>query len=163
MSTEQNPSSLKSTILSVAIVLCIVAGYFLIDFNTLYQSFKGEADFITQEKTCDLHNSSCKIKIQDDTTFELDISPKSIPLMKEIKFSIKSNNANLENLNLNIYSTNMFMGDLNLPLKNLGDGNYEAVGILPTCPPGDMKWNAEIRVEKIDKTIGARFQFTTDK
>jgi len=163
MSTEQNPSSLKSTILSVAIVLCIVAGYFLIDFNTLYQSFKGEANFITQEKTCDLHNSSCEIKIQDDTTFELDISPKSIPLMKEIKFSIKSNNANLENLNLNIYSTNMFMGDLNLPLKNLGDGNYEAVGILPTCPPGDMKWNAEIRVEKIDKTIGARFQFTTDK
>ena len=57
----------------------------------------------------------------------------------------------------------MFMGDLNLPLKNLGDGNYEAVGTLPTCPPGDMKWNAEIRVEQLNKTIGARFQFTTDK
>lgn len=163
MSSKQNPNNLKSTILSIGIVLCIVAGYFLIDFNTLYQSFKGEAAFVTQEKTCDLHNSACKITIQDDTTFELEISPKSIPLMQEIRFTIKSNNTNLENLNLNIYATNMFMGDLNLPLKNLGNGNYEAVGTLPTCPPGDMHWNAEIRVEKIDKTIGARFQFTTDK
>ena len=163
MSKEQNPTNLKSAIFSIGVVLCIVTGYFFVDFNTLYQSFKGEADFITQEKTCDLHHSPCEIKIQDDTTFELDISPKSIPLMQEIKFTVKSNNENLENLNLNIYATNMFMGDLNLPLQNLGNGNYEAVGTLPTCPPGDMQWNAEIRVEKLDKTIGARFQFLTDK
>lgn len=163
MSRDQNPDNRKSTILAIAVVLSIVAGYFLIDFNTLYQSFKGEANFITQEKTCDLHNSSCKIKIQDDTTFELEIFPKSIPLMKEIKFSIKSNKENLKNLNLNIYSTNMFMGDINLPLKNLGNGNYIAVGTLSTCPPGNMKWNAEIRIEKLDNTIGAQFQFTTDK
>ena len=82
--------------------------------------------------------------------------------MEEIKFSIKSNKNDLENLNLNIYATNMFMGDLNLPIKNLGNGNYEAKGILPTCPVGDMQWNAEIRIEKINKTIGARFQFKTD-
>ncbi|MGK0255449.1 MAG: hypothetical protein ACI81I_000045 [Arcobacteraceae bacterium] len=162
MSSEQNPSNLKDTLLPIGIVLLIVIGYFLIDFNTLYQSFKGKAQFITQEKSCDLHNSSCKIKIQDNTTFELEISPKSIPLMQQIRFSIKSNKSNLENLKLNIYATNMFMGDLNLPLKNLGNGNYEAVGTLPTCPTGDMLWNAEIRIEKLDKTIGARFQFKTD-
>ena len=162
MSSQQNPSNVKSTIASIAIVLCIVVGYFVIDFNTLYQSFKGEADFVTQKQSCDLHNSACKITIQDGTTFELEISPKSIPLMQEIKFFIKSNNPNLENLNLNIYATNMFMGDLNMPLKNLGDGNYEAIGTLPTCPTGGMLWNAEIRVEKLNKTIGARFQFKTD-
>ena len=162
MSSKQNSSDLKSTILAIGMILFMVIGYFLIDFNTLYQSFKGEANFVTQNKNCDLHTSPCEIKIQDDTTFELEISPKSIPLMEEIKFTIKSNNANLENLKLNIYATNMFMGDLILPLKNLGDGNYEAIGTLPTCPTGDMLWNAEIRVEQIDKTIGARFQFKTD-
>jgi len=162
MSTEQTPNNLRDTILATAIVSVVVIGYFLIDFNTLYQSFKGEAQFITQEKTCDLHNSSCKIKIQDDTTFELEITPKTIPLMEELRFSIKSNNQNLKNLKLNIYATNMFMGEFNLPIKNLGNGNYEAVGILPTCPTGDMLWNAEIRVEQIDKIIGARFQFKTD-
>jgi hypothetical protein len=162
MSEEQKPSNLKDALLPISIVLIIVTGYFLIDFNTLYQSFKGEAQFITQEKSCDLHNSSCEIKIQDGTTFELEISPKTIPLMQEIAFSIQSNNPNLENLKLNIYATNMFMGDLNLPIKNLGNGNYEAIGTLPTCPAGDMLWNAEIRIEKTNKTIGAQFQFKTD-
>ena len=162
MSSEQNPTNLKNTILSISVVFLIVLGYFLVDFNSLYQSFKGEAEFITQEKNCYLNKSSCKIEIQDGTTFELEISPKIIPLMQEIKFSIKSNKTDLKNLNLNIYASNMFMGDLNLPLKNLGNGNYEASGILPSCPPGDMLWHAEIRVEKFDKTIGAQFQFKTD-
>ena len=163
MSSKENPTNLSNTLLPIAIVILIVVGYFFIDFNTLYQSFKGKAQFVTQEKSCDLHNSACAITIQDGTSFELEISPKSIPLMEQITFSIKSNNAKLENLYLNIYATNMFMGDFNLPIKNLGDGNYKAVGTLPTCPVGDMQWNADIRIEKMNKTIGARFQFTTDK
>ncbi len=162
MSSNQKFKNLKDTLLAASITLIIIIIYFSIDFNTLYQSFKGEAKFITQEKSCDLHNSSCTIKIQDGTTFELEISPKTIPLMQEIRFLIKSNNTNLKNLNLNIYATNMFMGDLILPIKNLGDGNYEAIGILSTCSIGDMLWNAEIRIEKINETIGARFQFKTD-
>jgi len=137
-------------------------GYFSIDFNKIYQSFKGEANFVTQDKNCDLHNSPCEITIQDKTVFELEILPKSIPLMEEIKFSIKSNNPNLENLKLNIYATNMFMGELSLSIKNLGNGYYEAIGTLPTCPIGDMLWHADIRVEKLNKTIGAKFQFKTD-
>ena len=162
MSTEKNSSNTRDTIIAISIVAVIVVGYFMIDFNGIYQSFKGEAQFITQNKQCDLHQSSCKIKIQDETTFELEVSPKTIPLMEELTFFIKSNNPNLENLTLNIYATNMFMGDFNLPIKKLGDGNYKAVGTLPTCPVGDMQWNADIRVEKINKTIGARFQFKTD-
>ena len=162
MSTEQKSDDLKSTLLAIGIVLVVVIGYFSIDFNSIYQSFKGEAQFVTQNKNCDLHHSPCEIKIQDNTTFELQVAPNSIPLMKELTFTIKSNSPNLENLKLNIYATNMFMGDLNLPIKNLGNGNYEAVGILPTCPTGDMLWNADIRIEKINKTIGARFQFKTD-
>ena len=156
-------TNLKSVILQVGIVLFIVIGYFSIDFSSLYQSFKGKAEFITQDSTCDLHKTSCSIQIQDGTSFELEINPKTIPLMQSIKFSIKSNNTNLKDLYLNIYATNMFMGEFNLPIKNLGNGNYEAIGTLPTCPVGDMQWNADIRVEKIDKTIGARFQFKTDK
>lgn len=159
--TKKN--NLKSAIVQVGIVLFIVIGYFSIDFSSLYQSFKGKAEFITQNSTCDLHKTSCSIQIQDGTSFELEINPKTIPLMQSIKFSIKSNNTNLKDLYLNIYATNMFMGEFNLPIKNLGKGNYEAIGTLPTCPVGDMQWNADIRVEKIDKTIGARFQFKTDK
>ena len=163
MPQEKKPNNLKSAILQVVVVLFIVVGYFLIDFSSLYQSFKGEAQFITQDSNCDLHQSSCIVKIQDGTTFELSINPKSIPLMQALKFEIKSNNKELKDLHLNIYATNMFMGDFNLPIKNLGNGKYEAIGTLPTCPVGNMIWNADIRVEKINKTIGARFQFKTGK
>lgn len=161
MTPKQN--NIKGMFLSLLGILFIVLVYFLVDFNALYQSFKGEAKFITQDKQCDLRQSSCLVKIQDGTTFELDIEPKTIPLMQAIKFSIKSNKPLLKNLYLNIYATNMFMGDFNIPLKNLGDGNYQALVTLPTCPVGHMQWNADIRIEKINKTIGARFQFKTDK
>lgn len=161
-SNIENTSDIKSTIMAIVIVLVIVIGYFSIDFNKIYQSFKGEANFISQNENCDLHDSSCEIKIQDGTVFELEILPKSIPLMEEIKFSIKSNNHSLEDLQLNIYATNMFMGELSLQIKNLGNGNYEAIGTLPTCNIGNMLWYAEIRVEKLNKTIGARFHFRTD-
>jgi len=161
--SEKKSNTVRNAILQVGIVLVIVVGYFLIDFSSLYQSLKGEAKFITQVSTCDLHETPCSIKIQDGTTFQLEINPKSIPLMESLTFSIKSNNSKLENLYLNIYATNMFMGDFNLPIKNLGNGNYEAIGTLPTCPVGNMQWNADIRVEKIDKTIGARFQFKTGR
>lgn len=153
---------LKSILIPTIGILIIVIVYFLVDFNAILQSLKGEAKFITQDKTCDLHKTSCSIKIQDGTTFTLSVEPKNIPLMEPLKFTFKSNNPNLENLHLNIYATNMFMGEFNLPIKNLGNGNYEAIGTLPTCPVGDMQWNADIRVEKLDKIIGARFQFKTD-
>lgn len=160
---DKKKSNLKSAILQLGIVLLLVIIYFSIDFNALYQSFKPETKFITQNKNCDLHKSSCKITIQDGTSFELSITPKEIPLMQTLNFSIKSNKIDLKDLYLNIYATNMFMGEFNLPLENLGNGRYKASGILPTCPVGNMEWNAEIRIENITNPIGARFQFKTGR
>ncbi|WP_417332964.1 hypothetical protein [Halarcobacter sp.] len=159
---DKKQSNLKSIILQLGVVLLIVAGYFTLDFNKLYQSLKGEVKYITQNEQCDLHQTSCTIKIQDGTEFTLSVEPKTIPLMKPLKFTIKSNNKELKNLTLSIYATNMFMGEFNLPIKNLGNGNYEAIGTLPTCPVGNMQWNADIKIEKATENIGARFQFKTD-
>ncbi|MDX4058934.1 hypothetical protein Q6A89_00225 [Aliarcobacter skirrowii] len=158
---EKQNNSLKSTIISIVVVLFIVSSYFLIDFNQLIQSFKGDVDYVTQDSSCNLKKESCKIVIQDGTEFILSVDPKEIPLMKEITFSIKSNNPNLKNLTLNIYSTTMYMGEYFLDIKNLGDGNYEAIGTLPTCYVDNMKWYADIIVDKTTHSIGARFQFET--
>jgi hypothetical protein len=158
----EKKSNIKSAILQLSIVLFVVIGYFSIDFNALYQLFKGDTQFVEQDTNCNLHNSPCSITIQDGTTFELSISPKSIPLMQPLTFLVKSNKKDLKNLTLNIYAINMFMGEFNLPLKPKGNGIYEAIGTLPTCPVGNMKWNADIKIEKISKTIGAKFKFKTD-
>lgn len=156
-------NDLKNIIIPLIGISVIVVGYYFIDFNALYQSFKGKAQFITQDAKCDLHKSSCDITLQDGTSFQLTIEPKTIPLMEPLTFILKSNNPNLQALKLNIYATNMFMGDFNIPLKNIGNGTYKAVGTLPTCQVGNMQWNADIRLEKLHKTIGARFQFKTGR
>lgn len=153
----------KTLIVQIIVIVSIVAGYFLIDFNKVYNSFRGEVQYTTQNENCNLKKTPCEIVVQDGTKFELEVFPKDIPLMQNLKFKLKSSNAKLDNISLNIYATNMFMGYFNLEFKNIGNGIYEAQGMLPTCPVGNMKWNADIELNKISQRIGARFQFETTR
>lgn len=152
----------KNSLIQLCVVVLIIGGYFLIDFNKIYNDILGEGEFISQESSCELKKEACSIVIQDGTKFTMDIFPRAIPLMKPLTFKVKSSNKNLENLSLKIYATNMMMGVYEIPLKAKGDGLYEAIGTLPTCPVGFMNWNADITINKISKKIGARFQFKTD-
>ena len=149
--------------IQLLVITAIVGGYFFVDFNKLYNSFRGEVQFSVQDKSCDLHKSECEVIVQDGTKFKLEVFPKEIPLMKELKFQLKSSDKNLDDLTLRIYATNMFMGYFNLKFQNLGNGIYEAKGTLPTCPVGNMKWNADIELDKLSERIGARFQFQTSR
>lgn len=144
------------------VIIAIVAGYFLIDFNALYQKFQGEGSFIVQNKECDLKKSSCSVTIEDGTVLEFEIVQKDIPLMKPLTFKLKSSNPSLDDISVKIYATNMMMGTYELKFKNDGNGNYTTSGTLPTCPVGGMKWNADVQISKFSKIIGARFQFETD-
>lgn len=153
----------KTLIVQIVGITVIVAGYFLIDFNKVYDYFKGEVEYTVQNSNCNLHESECKIVLDNGKEFTLEVFPKDIPLMQNLKFKLKSNDENLENISLNIYATNMFMGYFDLKFKNLGNGLYEATGTLPTCPVGNMKWNADISLEKMNERVGARFQFQTTR
>lgn len=148
--------------MQLVLVVVLVSTYFMVDFNKLYIELRGEGEFIAQDKNCDLHLTPCSITIQDGTKFTLEIMQKDIPLMENLTFKVTSSNPNLQGLSLRVYATNMMMGEFNFALKNLGDGNYETTGMLPTCPVGDMKWNADIEMGSLTKLIGARFQFETD-
>jgi len=153
----------KTLIIQILVITSIVVAYFLIDFNKMYNSFRGEVQYTLQDKNCNLKKSPCEIIAKDGTKFELEVFPKDIPLMENLKFKLKSSNENLENISLNIYATNMFMGYFNLKFENLGGGLYETKGTLPTCPVGNMQWNADIELNKISERIGARFQFQTTR
>lgn len=149
-------------IFQALIVIAIVIGYFIIDFNALYQKFQGEGSFVVQNKECNLKESSCVVTIEDGTVLEFEIVQKDIPLMKPLTFKLKSSNPNLDNITLKIYATNMMMGTYELEFKNDGNGNYTTIGTLPTCPVGGMKWNADVQISKFSKIIGVCFQFETD-
>lgn len=149
-------------IFQALVVIAIVAGYFLIDFNTLYQKFQGEASLVVQNQECDLKQSSCVVTIEDGTVLEFEIVQKDIPLMKPLDFKLKSSNPNIKNITLKLYATNMMMGTYELAFTNEGNGNYSTKGTLPTCPVGGMKWNADVQISQFGKIIGARFLFETD-
>jgi hypothetical protein len=149
----------KTLFIQLFVIVSIVGAYFLIDFNTLYKSFEKEVTYTVQDNSCDLHESACSINL-DDKEFNLEVFPKDIPLMKNLKFVIKTNDKTFDEKTINIYATNMFMGYFNLKFNKVSDGIYEALGTLPTCPVGNMKWNADIALED---SKGARFQFETTR
>lgn len=151
----------KTLIIQVFVIGSIVLGYFFIDFNAVYNSFRGEIQFSLQDKNCDLHKGPCEVTIKDGTKLTLEVFPKNIPLMEELKFKLKSTNENHKDLQIRLYATNMLMGFFDLKFKNLGNGEYEANGKLPTCPVGDMHWDADVEVGKLNERIGAKFQFQT--
>ena len=151
----------KTLFLQIFVISIIAGAYLFVDFNKLYASIKGDTSYITQDASCDLHKEACEITIEDGTKFTLEVFPKHIPLMENLRFKVHSSNKDLKNLKLNIYATNMFMGDFFLDLKPQEDGSLEAKGTLPTCPVGKMQWNADLKVEKLTQDIGARFQFQT--
>lgn len=162
MQENETKDTKKAIIFQVLLVFAIIGGYFLIDFNAAYNYLRGEGQYITQDTNCDLKKSACEVTIEDGTKISFEILPKEIPLMKPLTFRVKSDNQHLDDLSVRLYATNMLMGEYVLPLKHKGNGIYEAIGTLPTCPVGFMKWNADVAVGKINKVIGARFKFETD-
>lgn len=152
------------TILGLQIVLILGVGvYFLVDFEKL--SFFGKDKdkiFIKQDESCNLHQASCTINLNDKQKITFSISPKHIPLMKPLVFEVMSENIHENSLNLKIYATNMNMGIHNFALKKIAPNRYKGTGVLPTCIVGDMVWNADIVSKGILDKKAARFTFKTD-
>jgi hypothetical protein len=149
-------------IFQALVVIAIILGYFLIDFNGLYNKFQGEPTLIAQNETCDLKKSSCSVTLENGTILEFEIEQKDIPLMKPVTFKLKSSDVALDNITLKLYATNMMMGTFELKFKNDGNGNYSTTTTLPTCAVGGMKWNADVQISTFNKIIGGRFKFETD-
>jgi len=145
------------TILLIELLIVAgVAGYFLIDSSDLYKLIAGEVKFYEMDKKCDLHKSSCSAKTIELGEITFDITPKDIPLMKELTFRVTSQK-DVDEFDLNIFATNMNMGYHQFKLKKIAPKTYEAKGTLPTCIVGGMIWRAEV----IHGRKGAVFIFKT--
>ncbi|OCL84289.1 hypothetical protein [Arcobacter porcinus] len=161
MEKDLRNKEIRMNIILILSSILLVILYFIIDFNSIYQSFKKDINYVIQDENCDLKNSSCKIVLENGTELILDIEPKNIPLMNNLTFVLTSNKKDLENISLNIYSTTMNMGEINTLFHNIGDGYYSLKTMLPACVYDKMDWNADIKIEENNKILGARFNFET--
>ncbi len=151
----KNSKFFKILLLEIIAVAGVLV-YFFVDSADIYKLFMGETEFFQQSPTCDLHLSSCKADIPKLGTLEFDIEPKSIPLMKKLTFTIKTN-IDADEFDLHIYATNMNMGYHSFTLKKISPKTFQATGILPTCTVGGMIWNAEV----VSGNRGGLFTFKT--
>jgi hypothetical protein len=145
------------------LAIVIIGGLIFIDSATLDSWFNEPTRFIQQDPECDLHVSKCSIKIESDKEFILDISPRSIPLMKPLTFTLEYKGVEFQELKGKIYATNMDMGIHPIALKPTKEGFLEGKIVLPTCLVGNMKWRAEFPLpkttpEKLRDTIVFTFQ-----
>jgi hypothetical protein len=138
------------------LVVAGIAGYFLIDSADIYKFIAGDIKFYEMNKDCDLHKTSCSVEVPNFGKITFDITPKDIPLMKELTFKVTSS-VDVDEFDMNIFATNMNMGYHQFKLKKIADKTYEAKGILPTCVVGGMIWRAEV----INGRKGAVFIFKT--
>ena len=152
-------------ILLVEIIAVLAVGaYFFIDSSDIYRWYVGNTDFVKLPKEeCDLHVKECSITLKDGSKITLEIIPKSIPLMKPITFKAKTEGIELNSLEVKVYATNMNMGFHEFLLKKTAKNLYTGSVTLPTCVVGNMIWDANIIVNKPTKSIGAIFEFQTDR
>jgi hypothetical protein len=153
----------RTTVIQLCIIAGIVAAYFFVDFNAILQKIQGEGEYVTQDQNCDLRTSACSITLKNGHEYKLEIAPKGIPLMQKLHFKIYTNYTKKDTINLRLYATNMNMGQFDILLQKQKDNSYTAFGTLPSCPIGNMNWNADITEASITHKIGARFQFKTEK
>jgi len=143
------------------LALSAISAYFLIDSSDVYRWYVGNTNFAKQDTNCNLHNGACKITLGDGSSITLSIYPKDIPLMKPLKFSVKTKGIKLDKLQLKLYATNMNMGLTQTTLKKIKSNLYEENITLSSCIKGGMIWNANIIANKAQKSLGATFEFKT--
>lgn len=146
--------------LQVLAIALLVGGYFFIDFTKVHNSLRGEVSFV--KAGCDVKDGECATTLANTQKLSLEVSPKSLPLMKPLTFTIRTQELQQESLEAQIYATNMFMGIQTITLKRTKQGVYEGKLILPTCNQGGMIWNADIIVNELTKRYGAKFEFKTE-
>lgn len=151
------------TLLLLEIVaLGLILAYFLIDSSDIYRWYVGNTNFVKQNKNCDLHKGACQVLLKDGSMMTLSITPRTIPLLKPLKFQVTTEDINTKVLALKVYATNMNMGFHESQLKRVKDNVYEGNITLPSCIVGNMIWDANIIADKSNRSVGAIFEFKTE-
>jgi hypothetical protein len=95
---------------------------------------------------CDIQHSSCTQELSD-TKVVLDISPKPVKAMTDLKFRIiLTGKQPKAPLYIDLGMPGMKMGPNRVPLKSVGNGVHEGTGIIVRCPSGKKVWKATVIV-----------------
>ena len=121
----------------------------------------------TLQAACDLRKEPCIASFANDESISLDITPKSIPLLKPLELTIKLNEVsspiNIEKIQVDFVGIGMDMGFNRATLKLTQSQLYQGQAVLPICTQQRMDWEARVFIHSISGIKAAIFPFHTIK
>jgi len=112
---------------------------------------------------CNVQESSCSAVLAPGINLAMDILPKPVKVMTDLKFEIflsgpdgPIDGANVE---LALSMPDMFMGENSQRLSRVGTGIYRGNFVIPRCASGKTLWKADIRVRLPGIDANTRFAF----
>ena len=95
---------------------------------------------------CDVHKGTCTQNLQG-TDVILDISPKPVKAMTDLKFTITlDGKQGVSEPFIDLGMPGMKMGPNRVLLKSNGKGVYSGTGTIVRCPSGKRIWKATVTV-----------------
>lgn len=105
----------------------------------------------TPESTnpCDLNRTSCT-KTLSGCQVTLDITPKPIPAMKNLAFTVVlSGKKPAAEPSIDLGMPGMKMGPNRVNLRLVKEGTYQGEGVVVMCPSGKKTWQAIVTIPSL--------------
>jgi hypothetical protein len=123
----------------------LAIGFLAVIFLVAAARAQGATDHLDRVN-CDVHHGPCSQKLQE-TEVLLDISPKPVKAMVDLKFTITlTGEQGASEPFIDLGMPGMKMGPNRVFLKSQGKGVYTGTGIIVRCPSGKRIWNAKVTV-----------------
>jgi len=126
--------------------MCLLSGLWIgmLFFFTTILPIAAQATDFSKMINCDIHHGTCTQKLQG-TDIILDISPKPVKAMTDLKFTItRTGKRGASEPFIDLGMPGMKMGPNRVLLKSNGKSVYSGTGIIVRCPSGKRIWKATV-------------------
>lgn len=115
-------------------------------FITIIFPIAAQATDFSKMINCNVHKGACTQTLRG-TDIILDISPKPVKAMTDLKFTITlTGKQGVSEPFIDLGMLGMKMGPNRLLLKSNGKGVYSGIGTIVRCPSGKKIWKATVTV-----------------
>lgn len=115
------------------------------------------------DSECDLRAGSCESKLPQVGSVSLSIEPRSIPVVKPLKFEVRIQGRQVERVEIDFAGVDMNMGFNRPILEKRQNGLFEGKGMLPVCVRDVMEWEAKVLLHTDQGLISVPYRFITVK
>jgi len=124
---------------------------------------RGEASGVqTTEPDCKMDAGPCT-KTVDGLTVSVDITPKPLKAMRNLRFRTTLSNAGKPvtdaSVSIALSMPGMFMGQNVIRLVHVHEGIYEGNGVIVRCPSGKKIWQALVDIRRAGREAAVNYLF----